>query len=567
MPTLTCSNIRTLADASIELGDGITLVAGRNGAGKTSLALALRACVWGTADPWNAKLGEDALARLMRGPNQKTAAAELVGDDASRRIEWPKRGVTGTRSPLHASPIALHAVDPTKLEPAKLQAKLIDALQAHPDEAAIAAAFADGRAEACGWSSAAEAVKDLGACGWDDCADKARKAAQQARGEWKAVARENYGAKKADGWAPEGFVDEPLETLEARVTEARKRRDEAVGNAALSERDREHYEALAGEEADAKARRDRLRAEHAAAVKALDDLASEWAAMPPQVTTRHACPECEAALDLLGNGELVKAIDADERARRDEAVGSFTARQVEAQETRDRLGREVNAAEAKLKAIAEAQENLAKAKRKTGGRDAVDEATKALDAAERAVAARKARDAAANAHVKVMAATEVEQELGPSGLRWRCLKAALDLANKELARLSEVMGCELVQLVAGEEVRIAYADRDLRAAPEAASESERFRARTLLQLLVARRDGSGIVVVDGADILDGPSRGGLMKLLLHVGLPALVLMTAGAVKGKAGDTFVPDLAVAGWGRSYWLEDGRVKRLDEQKEAA
>jgi hypothetical protein len=70
-----------------------------------------------------------------------------------------------------------------------------------------------------------------------------------------------------------------------------------------------------------------------------------------------------------------------------------------------------------------------------------------------------------------------------------------------------------------------------------------------------------MVVLDAADVLDGPTREGLFDLLTEVGLPALVCLTLTRPEQ------VPDLAAAGLGMSYWLDSGVVRPLHEPAEAA
>jgi len=93
------------------------------------------------------------------------------------------------------------------------------------------------------------------------------------------------------------------------------------------------------------------------------------------------------------------------------------------------------------------------------------------------------------------------------------------------------------------------------------SSSEQYRVRAALAVAMAQLDGSELVILDGADILDAPSRSGLFGLLESVGIPALVTMTL------ARREQVPDLAAAELGRSYWLSAGVVEPLVAQEVAA
>jgi hypothetical protein len=100
------------------------------------------------------------------------------------------------------------------------------------------------------------------------------------------------------------------------------------------------------------------------------------------------------------------------------------------------------------------------------------------------------------------------------------------------------------------DMAIAYGGR----AHALLSTSEQYRVRAVLQLALARLDKSAMVVLDAADVLDGTTRSGLFQMLDQAGLPALVCMTL------TRPAHVPDLAAAGLGASYWIEDGMCRAL-------
>ena len=96
------------------------------------------------------------------------------------------------------------------------------------------------------------------------------------------------------------------------------------------------------------------------------------------------------------------------------------------------------------------------------------------------------------------------------------------------------------------------------------SKSEQYRVRAVFQVAMAIIDGSDLVVLDEADILDGPTRSGLFKMLdaaTQEGLAALVCMTLSR-RDQA-----PDLAAIGLGRSYWLEAGVAEPIGQEAQAA
>jgi hypothetical protein len=70
-----------------------------------------------------------------------------------------------------------------------------------------------------------------------------------------------------------------------------------------------------------------------------------------------------------------------------------------------------------------------------------------------------------------------------------------------------------------------------------------------------------MVVIDAADVLDGTTRSGLVAMLEDAGLPALICLTLSRREK------MPDLATAGLGASYWLDQGVALPLHQMEEAA
>ncbi len=64
--------------------------------------------------------------------------------------------------------------------------------------------------------------------------------------------------------------------------------------------------------------------------------------------------------------------------------------------------------------------------------------------------------------------------------------------------------------------------------------------------------GKGLLIIDGADILDQGARGRLLKMVLNSGIPAIICMTLNK------PDMAPDLSAAGAGVTYWVENGTCK---------
>jgi hypothetical protein len=130
-----------------------------------------------------------------------------------------------------------------------------------------------------------------------------------------------------------------------------------------------------------------------------------------------------------------------------------------------------------------------------------------------------------------------------------------------LAPIAEISGWKPVQIMEDESgLGIYYGGRPYRHL----GQSAQYRVRVTLQVALAQIDGSDLLIIDGADILTpgaADGRGALFRLLKAQGIPSLVGMTLGPK-----DT-VPDLAAAGYGRSYVVRDGVVSPIEKQEKSA
>ena len=88
----------------------------------------------------------------------------------------------------------------------------------------------------------------------------------------------------------------------------------------------------------------------------------------------------------------------------------------------------------------------------------------------------------------------------------------------------------------------------------ALSESERWRVDAILALVLAGLDGSCLVLLDRADVLDASGRDALFSTLMAADLGAIVAMT----RNKA--SMAPDLAGHRAGVAMWVEDGIAERI-------
>jgi hypothetical protein len=204
----------------------------------------------------------------------------------------------------------------------------------------------------------------------------------------------------------------------------------------------------------------------------------------------------------------------------------------------------------KIKSAESAQKKLAElAARKSpqGNQSAVDELRAKVRLCEDRIAAFKAKAEADKIHNKIIQGQIAIDILAPGGLRQTKLKTCLGNFNALLKSISQEASWETVEL--SNDMSISYHGTPYMLL----SKSEQFRVAVVLQIAIAKADGSMLVLIDGADILDSAGRNGLFSAL--TGTSAIIAMTINK------STEVPNLSKIN-GASYWIENAEAVRLHE-----
>jgi hypothetical protein len=560
MFTLTVRNYRRIRRADIALAP-ISLCAGLNEAGKTSLVQAAQACLAKNAMP-GAKLvlKKDAAALVHDGEKEASARITAGDDGRATEITWPKCVPTqkGEGGGPYASDHAVGLLNVLDL-PAKERLPHIAGLV---DVAVTVTDLAKAMADAGYGDEAVDKVwASIQAEGWDGYAKKAVEATTKLKGQWEGATGEAYGPKKAAEWLPKWFrAGLTEEDVKDELAEAQAELDAALRGAGRSEADIERLKAeshladgidLANLESARKA------AEYTSekATAALAALPADRQAGP--VT---GCPHCGADVEIMvervdaaqtrftlraPEAEMPKAAD-DLRKARAAAVATEVKAKAAASDARE--------AEAKGRASVErakaAAIELAKVATSDDSKAKVERAKERMSRADIEAKAFSAKITADRLHATIDKNAKLVEILKPDGLRRQKLASGLDALNAKLADLAKVAGWK--PLTFNADLDASYGPHPL----ALVSESAGFRARVLIQVAIAMADGSEALVIDRADLLDAKGRNGLFRLLKHAGRPALVAMTFSAAK------LVPDLAKAGMGAAYWLEGGEARPLDD-----
>lgn len=543
---LTINNYRGIESAEIEM-DKITLVAGPNAAGKTSVAQALTSLVTGNVLPLPELIKSDAgmLIRTGAAPSE----ISLMDEEGESVITYPKAELSTKGEPMSASEVAC-GVQSVATMPAKARSEyLADLLGTAPTKEALLAALAaiDAKPE-----HGEKLWETIEIEGWDGAWAKTKEKGAGQKGAWQEVTGgENYGKTKAESWLPEGWTTDldgaSEESLTAKVVETREYAEAAVAVVAVDADLRERLEKEAKEVATLQKRE----AEAGKAVlevqKKIDEAVGKQAGLPkPQSDEKTTpCPECDAPVVIQGDILVKPAVPNEkENAKREKALVAAAEVIKNNQKAYDDLMVTLNGFRHRLAdAINATSElnDLPAGDAKAQSTESIEATRSAVDAAERALDAFTRKTRAHALHGSIVLNTAVVALLAPGGLRKDALESALGAFNKGLVAYSEDATWPTVHMA--DDLSITYDGRPLMLC----SMSEQYRARVILQLACAEIDGSDVVVIDGADILDKGGRNGLFRVLSCEEYTVLVCMT---IPDKED---MPDLQAWSYGNSYWLE--------------
>ena len=318
--------------------DGIVLIAGKNGAAKSSIAKSLGLVLTGLVP------SKDRLSRMVKTGNGKGSVSITDGARGSS-IEIPSQSaVEGTGWPT-ASKYAAGLVRFSEEKTTEQSTMLQKLLRTEPGEAELTAELEkQGVSE----SNIAAVWATVQRRGFDDAHKFYAERGRELKAQWDQIAGEKYGEKKAANWTPkdwesdlDGLSEQTLTEQLAQQTETLEEliRFEAV-NDELMNQVKEEWLGLE----PAKEEREACRAEEARLEAAFRKLNEELKALPrPSVSVKtQKCPGCNC--DLIAPGEKIQF--PPERESEEEAAArlkKIADKQAEIDEMAPRLALAQNA--------------------------------------------------------------------------------------------------------------------------------------------------------------------------------------------------------------------------------
>lgn len=564
-------NILGLERAEIIGRQPITLIAGGNEAGKSSLCDAISMAL--TGQPRRVKLKKD-LAQLVHDTNgAKKGRVTIVGpgDEVLGQYRLPKGehevGASLEKSPgyeflplvLDSEAFAGMSADDRRKTLLKLTG-----CKASPEYIT-----AELKAAGCDMTLVGQIIA-IARSGFPAMAEEAKQRASQAKGEWKAATGEVWGSDKAESWEVEIPTGPKVtaEQIEQAAAECHKIQHDIENGMAHKGKleqqaaDAEDYAASIANLQEQAGLLNRATAKRDATQKDLDaweaKLATVKAALA--VDDTYACPCCDAELAMV-DGKLHKSaggLTADKKR-------DMLEEQAKASESVALLRRTLANDNQAIAAAQAAQTNLdaalankpeADEKALANTIDAIDKLRIALSTAQAKRAAlterynliagaKETNEKATAAHRSISAWLAIAEQLAPAGIPAKLLSKALAPVNTALEILAGLSGWSVPAV--SESMAITYGGR----AFELCSESARWRCNTMLTLVIAQLSGLKFAVLDRLDVLELKGRPQLCSMvskLVDIGnLDSLVM--CGTMKAKPA---MPD----GF-QSLWIESGVV----------
>lgn len=583
---ITAENYLGIRRVDLALRHPVTLIAGQNGAGKSSLAEALRLAL--CAESVRVGLKKEYGQLVHRGAKAASITVERDG------CEPVVVSITAAGAVKHddkvwqdsdpAMPFVLDAGRFARCDRDARSNLLFDVMDVATDAKAIERRLL---ARDCAPVLVTQFAPILRA-GFEHAHKEATKRVSEARGAWKAVTGENYGAEKAKTWraAPGDWktddaahlhgLDGKLASLEASIADAQRRLGAAESEAG---REKQYGAKLAELREKAKefaAHQDlvnRAQDQLAACLAALNAARAAAGTAPPSAPKTCACPSCGTVL-VHQDGGLTVYEAPDPVPHDPEAAGRLpelakavqTAEAVLARHVANRNAAERAAAEAKLMEdnapVKPADASSPETIRQTIGSLSVEaqsvrEEIRGLKLAhdQFEAADRKTKEARKH-HADLCAWSKIAEALAPDGIPGELLSEALGPINERLAQSAADAGWKPVRIA--EDMAITADGRDYRLL----SESERWRADAMICEAIAHLSELRIMVLDRFDVLDLPGRSqalGWLDVLADTGEvdSVLVLGTLKALPPSLPETI----------GAHWIERGVIEAQAVEEEVA
>ncbi|WP_175787578.1 AAA family ATPase [Burkholderia anthina] len=593
-------NVLGARRVDIDMTTPITLIAGLNGAAKSSIQESIRMAL--TGETLRVNLKRDYPTMISEGAKAGSVAiatdvgvASYALPDGTQSLE----GELGLGLP-DALPYVLNAQGFSSMTDDDRRTFLFSLTGCAADEKRIRTMLLEAGCDAKLIDETLPMLKSI--TGFPAAAKFAAGKSTEAKGAWRATTGETYGSKKADGWSAEKPVLEPdddgaaqalsnqRDTLETQIREAQTE----LGALQQQVKQANACAQAAAEAEEARGRLPRLEAKLGADKKMLAEMEQRVAdaearagEAPRNGLVHDFARAAEFVLENLGDDPRPSIAQAVATIRKpfDGYVEQFglPSNNDGDPEARERLPQLRAGLETARNAVRNTERDItattAKAQPVTMY-TSVDEATLAKqqgtidslvaqyrDVDERYVAmqaeAKKAAEAdakttrAAELHAEVSAWATLAEQLGPDGIPAQLLAQALKPVNTALRKSSMTTGWR--QIAINPDMTITGEGR----AYNLLCESEKWRADAMIAEAIAQISGTGVLMLDRMDVLDLPGRVELLTWLagrVDDQAPLNTVLLFGTFKQQPSG--LPSTI-----RAVWIENGELDAAADEHAAA
>lgn len=518
---------------SIPASAQLTIIAGPNGSGKTTIAQSIRLAL--TGEPVRGLVYKNELSALIT-QGEKDGKVDVITEDPAAPVGSPavwKYSVSlksGARTAKvidgsdAATNVPTYAFDPSELLTIDIKARQKEIFKLSGIKMNLDSVMVELTDKGHAPERIERACKYLRLVGFDAAAKEAREAATEARGAWKAITGETYGEVKAESWK----ASIPKRQVEGKLSDLKAAFEKSVTSLETAKAAQDNLvaaEAATRSALKLVAARDDLKANEARLIKATK--AAENAAHKLNETEKAAsykggetcpCPSCGVVLFWNAKGALAewdKSVQSSGNPI--EAFGKLDEVRAEKRKA-DAEHAAVVALIAEGKAATVALESMPE----RPSDDALADARNAVLAAQAAHTlaksdydvAQKERDAEGHAQAQTEVAKGHHLDVGGyvaladaiEQIPGTYLSKAIGKINELLAEAAASFG---TPVVVGQDMSPMYGT-----IPYAlASESQQWRIRMAFGYAISVMSGLGILVLDGFDVIQPSARGPIIKFL------------------------------------------------------
>lgn len=552
----------TKADFVIEEAK-VTLIAGINAAGKSSVLEAIWACL--LSDP------------AIRGLRNKTLQAMAIHDGAGDGVvmldygnggkvvlSYPGSEMTQTgRVAFLGTPLGTGKVRFTALDEKGRQGEFSARALAAPTLNDLVAWYkanpGSGLEDPENLDHAKQLWADLDTSGWDAVANRVKDHGIKKRGAWEHLTNTKFGTAKSPSWCPVGIdpnipYDLPHELN--RLTGLRANLEKMTTEAAMAAIDTTRLKkAIQAAEEASKLVAD-TQQERTAIQAQIDAKQTERRAMhvpPTGLDTALKCPHCNQRVIVNKDAKGYTIIDKAPPPPDDKTLKTLRAKAGDLEKDigvlegeSEKLAERMISLRTTMEAGKRADAELARVKAAPAhDAEALEFARSEVLAAERLVGLLRTWYAARELYAEWARNTKLLEGLAPTGVRKAVLDVKLSAVNAEVATLCETLRIREVSLDA--DMGVYYGGRPY----QLCSESERWRTDLVLGVLFWKREKAVVYMADRFDVVVATERGGIVYGLKKLGVTAVLAMT-----NRDRET-VPDMGKTKMGAALWLDGGTL----------